>query len=194
MRSSPKKIYDYEPGQTVYFWRKGMERGRKRKPPVSHHGYLVKACPEHLRSATNDEKFILTDYIADIMDSKNDSEKNKARGFEPPQGQAPKFRLTAKTKHEDVIFKYSEPGRMRTEDQSEASIIPEDQASNAYSPMEFGEDDKVMMKDDIEAEEPAREAEAELPREEGEGSLTISTPDGGEMPNEPEAPRNSTRT
>lgn len=59
--------------------------------------------------------------------------------------------------------------------------------------MEFGEDDKVMMKEDIEAEEPARE-EAELPREEGEGSLTISTPDGGETPNEPEAPRNSTRT
>ena len=29
VRSSPKKIYDYEPGQTVYFWRKGMERGRK---------------------------------------------------------------------------------------------------------------------------------------------------------------------
>ena len=48
---------------------------------VSHHGYLVKACPEHLRSATNDEKFILTDYIADIMDSKNDIEKNKAQGL-----------------------------------------------------------------------------------------------------------------
>jgi hypothetical protein len=41
----------------------------------------VKACPEHLRSATNDEKFILTDYIADIMDSKNDIEKNKAQGL-----------------------------------------------------------------------------------------------------------------
>ena len=76
-----------------------------RKPPVSHHGYLVKACPEHLRPATNDEKFILTDYIAD----------NKARGFEPPQGQAPKFRLTGKTKHEDVVFKDSEPRRMRTD-------------------------------------------------------------------------------
>jgi|OrbCmetagenome_4_1107370.scaffolds.fasta_scaffold369977_2 hypothetical protein len=56
-------------------------REEERKPPVSHHGYLVKACPEHLRSATNDEKFILTDYIADIMDSKNDIEKNKAQGL-----------------------------------------------------------------------------------------------------------------
>jgi hypothetical protein len=36
VRSSPKKIYDYEPGQTVYFWRKGMERGRKDSPAFWH--------------------------------------------------------------------------------------------------------------------------------------------------------------
>lgn len=142
-----------------------MERGRKDSPAfwhgpakvvltnlpstvwVSHHGYLVKACPEHLRPATDDEKFILTDYIADIMDSKHDIEKNNVRGFvildelppeepELPQGEVPKFRLTGKTRHEDVDFKDPEPKRMRLEDQNEEKIIQDDQASNAYSPTE----------------------------------------------------------
>eukprot|EP00435_Cladocopium_sp_Y103_P067523 s922_g30.t1 len=173
VRSGPKKIYDYEPGQTVYFWRKGMDRAKKDSPAywhgparvvltnlpstvwVSHHGYLVKACPEHLRPVSDDEKFILTDYIADIVDSKKAIENDKVRGFvilderppeepEPPAGEVPKFRLTGKTKYEDVIFDQPEAKRLRANPEPAGEGVPPDRASEGYSPTEFGNEEPEM--------------------------------------------------
>ena len=34
--AGPKRFYDYEVGQTVYFWRKGMERQKKDSPAFWH--------------------------------------------------------------------------------------------------------------------------------------------------------------
>ena len=66
---------------------------------VTYHGYLVKACPEHLRAASDDEKFILTDFISDCVDTKNALDEKKTRRVchldpvEGPETPVPRFRL-----------------------------------------------------------------------------------------------------
>ena len=99
IHAGPKKLYDFTAGQTVYFWRKGMNRQKKDSPAywhgpakvvltdlpttvwVVHNGYLVKACPEHLRLTTDDEKFILTDFITDILETKKLLDEKAIRGY-----------------------------------------------------------------------------------------------------------------
>ena len=97
--AGPKKFYDYEVGQTVYFWRKGMERQKKDSPAfwhgpgkviltdlpktvwVSYRGTLVKAAPEHLRPICNDEKFQFMDFIKDIVDTQKEIKNQKIRNY-----------------------------------------------------------------------------------------------------------------
>lgn len=142
IHSGPKKMYDFTAGQTVYFWRKGMNQQKKDNPAywhgpakvvltdlpstvwVVHNGYLVKACPEHLRPASDDEKFILTDFIADILETKKLLDEKDIRGYiiledkppledllprdpqpEGPEPPIPKYRLTGKTDHRVIEFK-----------------------------------------------------------------------------------------
>ena len=79
VRAGPRKWADYQVGQMVYYWKKGMERAKKDSPAfwhgpakvilinmpntvwVSHQGRVVKAAPEQLRPASDEEKFTLTD-------------------------------------------------------------------------------------------------------------------------------------
>jgi hypothetical protein len=84
----------------------------------------VKACPEHLRPASDDEKFILTDFIADILETKKLLDEKDIRGYiiledkppledllprdhqpEGPEPPIPKYRLTGKTDHRVIEFK-----------------------------------------------------------------------------------------
>ena len=73
LHAGPRQRIDYEVGQTVYFWRKGMEGAKKNAPEywrgpcrviltsppntiwVNYRGYIVKAAPEHLRLASEEE-------------------------------------------------------------------------------------------------------------------------------------------
>ena len=74
--------------------------------------------PEHLRPASDDEKFILTDFIADILETKKLLDEKDIRGYiiledkppledllprdpqpEGPEPPIPKYRLTGKTDH-----------------------------------------------------------------------------------------------
>ncbi|CAK9009669.1 unnamed protein product [Durusdinium trenchii] len=97
--AGPKRFYDYEVGQTVYFWRKGMERQKKDSPAfwhgpgkviltdlpntiwVSYRGTLVKAAPEHLRPITNDEKFQFMDFLTDIVNTQKEIQNHKIRNY-----------------------------------------------------------------------------------------------------------------
>ena len=142
LHSGNRKHHDYEVGQTVYYWRKGMERAKKDSPAfwhgpakvvltalpttvwVAHQGKLIKACPEHLRPAVEEEKFILTDWIQDIVETRKQLSEQDFKGYivsdesppaepheedteeevEPPPKQ-PKYRLHGKNDFREVIFR-----------------------------------------------------------------------------------------
>ena len=136
LHAGPRVWQHYEIGQTVYYWKKGMERGKKDHPYfwhgpakviltnlpttvwIAHRGRIVKACPEHLRPIAEEEKFILTDWIQDILDTKKKLQENEYKGyivldekppdaldFQPPlPPQVPRHRLMGKHKEEDIEF------------------------------------------------------------------------------------------
>lgn len=94
-----RRTHEYEPGQTVYFWRKGMQGPLKnnssfwRGPAkvivtnlpstvwVSFQGYVVKASPEHLRVAFCEEKMTLTGWIDDIAETRKRLEDQPQKGY-----------------------------------------------------------------------------------------------------------------
>lgn len=94
-----RKVVDYEVGQVVYFWRKGAERQKKdnysywngpakvilTNPPnsiwLTFQGKIVKASPEHLRPATEEEHFTLTDWIDAIADTKKQLQEKEGRDY-----------------------------------------------------------------------------------------------------------------
>ena len=136
LHAGPRAWHHYEVGQTVYYWKKGMERGKKDHPYfwhgpakviltnlpttvwVAHRGRIVKASPEHLRPVAEDERFILTDWIQDILETKKQLKENEYKGYivldeKPPDAldhqpivgkdfigplppQVPRYRLTGK--------------------------------------------------------------------------------------------------
>ena len=114
VHSAPKKLYDYQPGQMVYFWRKAQEKAKKNNSDfwigpakviltdmpstvwLSYQNKLVRACPEHLRPASEEEKFAITDFIADIVETKKMIQNDQIRNFiildekeTPPEGPQP---------------------------------------------------------------------------------------------------------
>ena len=90
---------NFEPGQLVYFWRKGTDRPKKDSyiywkgparvvltaPPstvwINYKGYVVKAAPEHLRHATEEERFTLSSWIDDISDTRRQLNQEPRRGY-----------------------------------------------------------------------------------------------------------------
>ena len=134
-----RPVREFEVGQMVYFWRKGMDLKRKDRPEywrgparvvltsppnsiwVVYRGYVVKAAPEHLRHASEEERFSLSQWIEDIAQTRDDIQRAPRRGFidltkleipedkpEIPSIEAeteviPKTRLTGKTKPEQVM-------------------------------------------------------------------------------------------
>ena len=96
VRAGPRLWQDYQVGQTVYYWKKGMERAKKDSPAfwhgpakvilvslpnsvwVSHHGRIVKAAPEQLRPASDEEKFTLTDWIEAISEVRKELSEREA--------------------------------------------------------------------------------------------------------------------
>ena len=132
---------DFEPGQLVYFWRKGTDRPKKDSyiywkgparvvltaPPstvwINYKGYVVKAAPEHLRHATEEERFTLSSWIDDISDTRRQLNQEPRRGYldltkEPfpiaedtaiprelaREAPRPRYRLQDKTRPEKVTF------------------------------------------------------------------------------------------
>ncbi|CAL1135428.1 unnamed protein product [Cladocopium goreaui] len=119
LHAGPRVWQHYEVGQTVYYWKKGME-------PIAE-----------------EEKFILTDWIQDILDTKKKLKDGDYKGYivldeKPPDAldfqpeinkdfigplppQAPRYRLTGKHRETEVEFQpdaYIEK-RRRLEDQEQ---------------------------------------------------------------------------
>ena len=106
LQHGPRRRIDYEVGQIVYFWRKGMQRALKdnssfwrrpakvilTSPPnsvwLAFQGYVVKAAPEHLRVASIEERMTLTGWIDDIVSTRKKLEEDPSKGYivldEPP--------------------------------------------------------------------------------------------------------------
>ena len=194
LHAGPRAWHHYEVGQTVYYWKKGMERAKKDNPSfwhgpakviltnlpttvwIAHRGRIVKASPEHLRPATDEEKFALTDWIQDIVETKNQIRNTDFKGYivleeKPPDIQEqedgeeyqdereeqpskrPRFRLTGKNDYRTVEY-YPDPQIDQTgEDVRERQQAPEGplQEDELYSPTTIGED----LEQDI--EEPNKE-------------------------------------
>jgi len=144
LHAGPRQRIDYEVGQTVYFWRKGMEGAKKNAPEywrepcrviltsppntiwVNYRGYIVKAAPEHLRLASEEEQFTLSKWIDDITETKKELDTVPRQGYidlttepipledeprgghEAPQpntdSNVPKFRLTGKRDQQNIVF------------------------------------------------------------------------------------------
>ena len=99
LHGGERKLHSYQVGDLVYFWRKGMARPKKDSPAfwhgparviltnppnsiwVSHQGHVVKASPEHLRPATQDEEFTLTGWIDAIADTRKRLQEGDKAGY-----------------------------------------------------------------------------------------------------------------
>ena len=139
LHAGHRKWHHYEVGQTVYYWKKGMQRAKKDNPSfwhgpakviltnlpntvwVAHRNHIVKASPEHLRPAVDEEKFVITDWIQDLVETKKKLQEKDFKGYivldeKPPEDdqaieddeeippQKPKFRLTGKHAATEVEF------------------------------------------------------------------------------------------
>ena len=99
LHHGPRRQVEFEPGQNVFFWRKGVKRYFKdnvsfwhgpakvvvTNPPstiwLTYQGHLVKASPEHLRLATIEEEMTITGWIQDIVDTRRSIEEDKIKGM-----------------------------------------------------------------------------------------------------------------
>ena len=107
----PRPHYAYETGQAVYFWRRGTDAARK--PAIyfwhgparvvatqlphtvwlSYNHHLVKAAPEKLRPASEEEFFSLSGWLDGISNAKKQFEAEKIKGLidlsKEPEGPLP---------------------------------------------------------------------------------------------------------
>ncbi len=99
IESGPRPFRNYEIGETVYFWRIGMGPTRKPAPAywhgpakvvmtsppttvwVSYQGTLVKASPERLRKASEEEMTTLSGWIDALAETRQAFEQEPKRGF-----------------------------------------------------------------------------------------------------------------
>ena len=143
----PRPVRDFEVGQLVYFWRKGTDGPKKNNhsfwrgpgrvvltsPPstvwINYRGFIVKAAPEQLRLATEEERFTLTGWINDLTGTRDELDKIPRQGYldltkepfpinenedgELPEhaGEGPKYRLHGKTAKDQIVVRDSGANR-----------------------------------------------------------------------------------
>eukprot|EP00435_Cladocopium_sp_Y103_P073784 s36_g45.t1 len=143
LHAGHRPVRDFEVGQLVYFWRKGTDGPKKNRPSfwrgpgrvvltsppstiwISYRGFIVKAAPEQLRLASEEERFTLTGWINDLSGTREELEKQPRQGYidltkdpfpiedadpedkdiaeEDQKG--PKYRLHGKTDHRQVALR-----------------------------------------------------------------------------------------
>ena len=99
VHAGARPVREFEVGQMVYFWRKGTDGVKKNNqsywrgparviltsPPsaiwITYRGYVIKSSPEHLRSATTEETFTLSQWIDDIAQTRADIQKEPRQGY-----------------------------------------------------------------------------------------------------------------
>ena len=99
IESGPRPIHDFGIGETVYFWRIGQGATRKPAPAywhgpckvvmtdppstvwLSYQGTLVKASPERIRRASEEEQLTLSGWIDDLVGTLSELETEPKRGF-----------------------------------------------------------------------------------------------------------------
>eukprot|EP00435_Cladocopium_sp_Y103_P033184 s4126_g8.t1 len=99
LASGPRPFTDFEIGEAVYFWRVGQGAQRQPAPAYWHgparvvmldqpttvwlayQGKLVKASPERIRRASEEEQLTLTGWIDDLVNTRDLFEKTPKRGF-----------------------------------------------------------------------------------------------------------------
>eukprot|EP00435_Cladocopium_sp_Y103_P050254 s2395_g15.t1 len=99
LASGPRPFTDFEIGEAVYFWRVGQGAARQPAPAYWHgparvvmldqpttvwlayQGKLVKASPERIRRASEEEQLTLTGWIDDLVHTRDLFERTPKRGF-----------------------------------------------------------------------------------------------------------------
>ena len=99
IESGPRPMRNFEVGETTYFWRVGLGSTRKPAPAywhgpakvvmtcppstiwLSYQGTLVKASPERVRRASEEEMLSLSGWIDALLDTRQELEKEPKRGF-----------------------------------------------------------------------------------------------------------------
>ncbi|CAL1148194.1 unnamed protein product [Cladocopium goreaui] len=97
--SGPRPFSNFEVGEMVYFWRVGQGAAHQTAPAYWHgparvvmldqpttvwlayQGKLVKASPERIRRASEEEQLTLTGWIDDLVHTRDMFEKTPKRGF-----------------------------------------------------------------------------------------------------------------
>ncbi|CAE7276334.1 unnamed protein product [Symbiodinium sp. CCMP2592] len=97
--AGPRQFRDYEPGQAVYFWRKGAGTNKKTRESywhgpgrvvmtalpgamwIAYQDNVVKAAPERVRPAAEEESLSLSGWLSGLSDLREKFEKMPAKGF-----------------------------------------------------------------------------------------------------------------
>ena len=141
LHAGHRPLPNFEVGQLVYFWRKAQHQPKHNSPEywhgparvilvsmpssvwVSYQGYVVKAAPEQLRHASEEETFTISEWIDGIVDTRKRLEQEPKRGYidlteqsipeflHRPEGlqreepRQPVRRLHGKTERKEIEFK-----------------------------------------------------------------------------------------
>jgi hypothetical protein len=218
LHAGSRKWHHYEVGQTVYYWRKGMQQAKKDNTSfwhgpakvtltslpttvwVAHRGRIVKASPEHLRPAAEEEKFILTEWVQEIVETKKQLKETDFKGYivlderPPPEEMelddeefipppAPKYRLTGKHAASEVEFKPDEydQKRQKLQDAMEARQgVQLGPHHDQHAEVQPGPEGGIFNDPDIEeeAESPGVVPTSPLPDDEIEEEKTEETAPG----------------
>ena len=97
--AGPRSLETFEVGELVYFWRVGMSAARKAAPAywhgpgrvvmthlpstvwISYQGTLVKASPERVRRASEEEQLTLTGWIDSLVATREALDREPKRGY-----------------------------------------------------------------------------------------------------------------
>lgn len=99
LHAGARPVRNFETGQLVYFWRKGADHAKKDRPYywrgparviltalpsvvwLTYRGYVVKASPEHIRHANQEEQYTLSEWIDDIADTRRQINEIPRKGY-----------------------------------------------------------------------------------------------------------------
>ncbi|OLQ12022.1 Retrovirus-related Pol polyprotein from transposon TNT 1-94 [Symbiodinium microadriaticum] len=80
--AGPRVHRDYEPGQAVFFWRKGSGTNKKTDSYIGMgRDNVVKAAPERVRPAAEEESLSLSGWLSGLSQMREKFEKMPAKGF-----------------------------------------------------------------------------------------------------------------